>query len=96
MYALKVRIRRMLSAEARTVECMMTDFDGQTHYFHGALSLFTSESAPMIPGEGIIRCTLSEEKPLYAVVDTLLPDSVESTGGLTTFRVAYSDLTDQA
>ena len=97
MHALRVRIRRVLNSdEPVLVECMMTDFSGQTHYFHGGLSSFTAESEPMIPGDGLIRCTVKAEEKLFAVVDTALPDFVESTAGLTTFRVAYSDLTDQA
>ena len=97
MHALRVRIRRVLSTEAPvTVECMMTDYAGQMHYFHNRLSAFTAESDPMIPGDGLIRCTVRAEHPLFAEVSTELPDFIESTAGLTEFRVACSDLTDQA
>ncbi len=97
MCGLKVRIRCVTdAAEPVSVECVMTDLEGQTHAFRNHLSVFTMESEPMIPGDGVIRCSLLEETPMYAVIDTALPDNVESTMGQTRFKVSPHDLIDNA
>ena len=97
MYGLKVRIRAVIDESYPTwVECVMTDCGGQTHLFREKLPVVSSEFAPMIPGDGIIRCTLIEETAQYAEIDTYLPDGVESTMGVSRFRVAKSDLTEDA
>ena len=97
MYGLKVRIRCVTDhTQPVSVECVMTDYEGQTHYFRDKLSAFSMESDPMIPGDGIIRCSLIREEPMFAEIDTALPDNVESTMGQTRFQVCYSDLTDHA
>ncbi len=98
MYGLKVRIRAYTDENAYPpeVESIMTDYDGQTHIFRNALTAFTAESAPMIPGDGVIRCRVLCEEKRFAVVDTALPDNVESVMGQSEFRVAYSDLTEDA
>ena len=97
MDGLKVRIRAVLdAAQPVTVECSMTDFDGQTHLFRGPVTLFSSESSPLIPGDGIIRCTVRQETAQYAEISTALPDGIESTMGVNSFRVHRSELTDNA
>jgi hypothetical protein len=97
MDGLKVRIRAVLdAAQPVTVECCMTDFDGQTHLFRGPVTLFSSELSPLIPGDGIIRCTVRRETALFAEISTALPDGIESTMGVNSFRVHRSDLTDNA
>lgn len=97
MYGIKVRIRCIIDeAYPRFVECTLTDYDGMTHIFRDKLPVFSAEYDPMIPGEGLIRCSLLRETPLYAEVDTVLPDDVESIMGQTSFRIAYADLSDRA
>lgn len=96
MYGLKVRIRRVTETDTypETVECFLTDYEGQTHFFEDKLTVFTSETDPMIPGDGIIRCTVLREMPLFTEVDTSLPDGVASTTGRTVFCVSKEDLTE--
>ena len=67
MYGLKVRIRRVTENDRypERVECFMTDYEGQTHFFEDKVTAFTSESDPMIPGDGVIRCTVLREMPLF-------------------------------
>lgn len=98
MYGLKVRIRRVIENDTypERVECFMTDYEGQTHFFEDKLPVFTAESDPMIPGDGVIRCTVLREMPLFVEVDTSLPDGVESTAGRTVFSVSRDDLTEDA
>ena len=98
MYGLKVRIRRVTENDRypERVECFMTDYEGQTHFFEDKVTAFTSESDPMIPGDGVIRCTVLREMPLFVEVDTALPDGVESTMGRTVFCVSRDDLTEDA
>ncbi len=98
MYGLKVRIRRVTEPDVypERVECFMTDYEGQTHFFEDKLTVFSSESNPMIPGDGVIRCTVLREMPLFVEVDTALPDGVESTMGRTVFCVSREDLTEDA
>ena len=98
MYGLKVRIRRVIENDTypERVECFLTDFEGQTHFFEDKLPVFTADPDPMIPGDGVIRCTLLREMPLFVEVDTSLPDGVESTMGKTVFCVARENLTEDA
>lgn len=97
MYGLKVRIRSIIDdSYPKWVECVMTDYEGQTHYFRDKLPVFSMESEPMIPGDGIIRCTVIRETPMYTEIDTSLPDGVESTMGVNRFIVSGEDLTDDA
>lgn len=97
MYGLKVRIRNVTDeAYPQWVECVMTDFEGQTHYFRDKLPIFTTDSDPMIPADGVIRCTVIRETPLYVEIDTSLPDGVESTMGISRFAVSREDLTEDA
>lgn len=97
MYGIKVRIRCITDESfPRFAECVMTDYDGMTHTFRDKLPVFTAEHDPMIPGDGVIRCSVIRETAKYAEVDTTLPDDVESVMGETRFRIALSDLTDNA
>lgn len=97
MYGIKVRIRCITDESyPRFAECILTDYDGMTHIFRDKLPVFTADSDPMIPGDGFIRCSVIREMPLYAEVDTVLPDDVESIMGQTRFRIAYDNLTDNA
>ncbi len=97
MYGIKVRIRCIIDETyPRFAECVLTDFDGMTHIFRDKLPVFSAEYDPIIPGDGVIRCSVIRETPLYAEVDTSLPDDVESIMGENRFRIAYCDLTDHA
>ena len=98
MYGIKVRIRSLLEDRDydKIVECMLTDYDGHPHYFRDKLTSFYPDTDAVLPCDGVIRCMLKEEHPKYAVVDTMLPDDVESTMGEYRFRVSYDDLTDNA
>jgi hypothetical protein len=98
MYGIKVRIRSLTADYGydKFVECMLTDYDGHTHYFRDKLPVFTPDITANLPCDGVIRCMLKEEHPKYAVVDTMLPDDVESTMGEHRFRVSYDDLVDNA
>jgi hypothetical protein len=98
MYGVKVRIRRILEEcpPDTFVECLFTDYDGQTHYFRDKLPVFCTEWEPKIPCDGVIRCRVTEEAEKWVMIDTMLPDDVESTMGEYKFKVSRSDLTDNA
>lgn len=97
MYGIKVRIRCITDeAFPRFAEAILTDFDGMTHIFRDKLPVFIADSDPMIPGEGIIRCSVLRETAQFAEVDTTLPDDVESIMGETRFRIPLSGLTENA
>ena len=96
MYGVKVRIRRITEVHPPDtfVECLFTDFDGQTHYFRDKLHIFTAEWEPQIPCDGVIRCRVTEEAAKWVMIDTMLPDDVESTMGVYKFKIAKCDLVD--
>ena len=97
MYGIKVRIRCITDESyPRFAEALLTDFDGMTHIFRDKLPVFTADCEPMIPGDGVIRCSVIRETAQYAEVDTTLPDDVESIMGETRFRIASCDLTENA
>ena len=98
MYGIKVRIRSLVSdcGYDKYVECVLTDYEGQTHIFHDKLPIFCLAVEANLPCEGVIRCMVKEEHPKFAVVDTALPDGVESIMGQTRFQVSYHDLVDNA
>ncbi len=97
MYGIKVRIRCIIDeAYPRFAECVLTDFDGMSHTFRDKLPVFTAEHDPLIPGDGVIRCSVLRETAQYAEVDTTLPDDVESIMGETKFRIPLSELTENA
>lgn len=98
MYGIKVRIRSLIEdwGTDKIVECMLTDYDGHTHYFRDKLPIFYPDIDANLPCDGVIRCMVKEEHPKYAVVDTVLPDDVESVMGQSRFRVSYDDLVDNA
>ncbi len=97
MYGIKVRIRCIIDESyPKFVECVLTDYDGMTHIFRDKLPIFSAEYDPMIPGDGIIRCSVIRETEHFAEVDTALPDDVESIMGVNKFRIAICDLTDSA
>jgi hypothetical protein len=97
MYGIKVRIRCITDESyPRFAEALLTDFDGMTHIFRDKLPVFTADCEPMIPGDGVIRCSVIRETAQYAEVDTTLPDDVESIMGETRFRIARCDLTENA
>ena len=49
-----------------------------------------------MPCDGVIRCRVTEEAEKWVMIDTMLPDDVESTMGEYKFKVSRSDLTDNA
>ena len=98
MYGIKVRIRSLVADYGydKLVECILTDYDGQTHIFQDKLPIFCTDTEAHLPCDGVIRCMVKEEHPSYAVVDTVLPDDVETVFGQSRFRVSYDDLVDNA
>ena len=96
MYGVKVYIRRIteISPPDTFVECMLTDFGGQEHYFRDKLSVFSAEWEPQIPCAGVIRCSLIAQTAQYAEISTMLPDDVESTMGVYRFKVPLTELVD--
>ena len=96
MYGIKVRIRCIIddSSYPSFAECILTDYDGMTHIFRDKLPIFSAEDDPIIPGDGVIRCSLILETAQFAEVDTILPDDVESIMGETRFRIERADLLD--
>ena len=97
MFGLTVKIRTVAAeTPPAAAEAMMTDADGRTHFFRCPLMLLTTDPAPFLPADGVIRCTVVTETAHWTEIDTALPDQIESTLGQTRFRVHRADLTDNA
>ena len=69
------------------VEARLVDCNGNAHYFHDKLPVFTIDEPKSIPCDGIIRCTLITENADTVLIDTLTPDDIESLDGVSRFEI---------
>jgi hypothetical protein len=80
----------------RFVEARLIDFAGREWLFHDKAPIFTCEdinSKSVFPKAGIIRCQLvsmrlDSDRREIAIIDTALPDHVETPTGETRFEVS--------
>ncbi|MBQ8934927.1 MAG: hypothetical protein IJ049_00775 [Oscillospiraceae bacterium] len=93
MFCVKVDILSMTDdAQPVFVECSLVDCNGNIHLFRDKLPVFTKEDAPKVPCEGVLRCTILQEKRDTVVIDTSLPDDIESSDGKTVFEVGRDQM----
>lgn len=75
------------------VECELTDVNGKIHVFRDKSPIFESNSPrrdTKLPRSGGIRCRVVGEESGRMMVDTELPDHIESISGFTRFSVLPS------
>lgn len=73
------------------VECELTDSYGKVHVFREKLPIVDNGDQSIkegLPRTGAIRCMVLEDKPNSVVIDTELPDGVESVTGTSRFSVS--------
>lgn len=69
------------------VEAMLTDYQGEAHYFTDKLPVFSLEDNPKLPYDGTIRCIVIQDNTESCLIDTSVPDDVRSIQGIFTFEV---------
>jgi len=77
------------------VAAELIDAYGKCHIFDEKIPIIeemTDSWSAKFPRKGSIRCTIVEERPELVVIDTELPDHVNSLEGLTRFSVLPEQL----
>jgi hypothetical protein len=76
------------------VECQLIDVMGQSHVFRDKIPIFSAELSvdSTLPHTGIIRCRVLETNDDRIIIDTDMPDGVESISGQTRFSVAPTEV----
>lgn len=77
------------------VEGELIDAFGKCHTFNDKSPVFEKDADSRfakLPRKGAIRCTIVEEKPDLVIIETELPDHVESNAGETCFSVLPSQI----
>lgn len=74
------------------VEAVLTDYHGKSHYFTDKLPIFSLEHTPDLPCEGAIRCVIIQDNGESCLIDTSIPDDVQSTQGVFSFKVPKSQI----
>lgn len=88
MVAVKVKILKIIDNSFPIfVECVLVDLNGERHYFHDKLSVFSIEDSVQYPCFGELRCQITQYKRNTVVIETLLPDDIESITGKYRFEV---------
>lgn len=88
MNTVKVEIQKIIDHSFPVfVECVLVAYDGKKYYFHDKLPVFSSDCNTKIPSVGKMRCRIVQDKQDTLVIDTLLPDGIESTHGAHRFEV---------
>ena len=91
MHNVEVSILRMIDDHyPGFVECELIDLDGKRHMFVDKLPIFEGDEADVdagFPRIGYIRCQVVRSTVDTALIDTGLPDAVESKSGETRFLV---------
>jgi len=78
------------------VECHLTDANDQVHVFREKIPVVIDSALDALanfPRKGVIRCTVLEMQSDVLVIDTELPDGVESISGITRFAVSPDQIT---
>lgn len=90
MPAVKLNVLRIIDhSQPGFAECELVDCHGNSHYFVDKLPVIGDyDSVP--PCAGKARCHILETRKITFVIDTSLPDDIESTTGEYQFEV-YQD-----
>lgn len=88
IYTAKVEIVRMIcDSFPAFVECVLVDCHGKKHYFHDKISVFSLDYDTEVPKTGEMRCRIVQVGQDSLIIDTLLPDAIESTDGEHRFEI---------
>lgn len=88
MLKVKIEIVRVVDKSYPVfVEAKLTDCNGNAHYFHDKLPVFTKAEPENIPCDGIIQCEMITENADTILIDTLTPDDIESLNGVSRFEI---------
>lgn len=88
MPSVKVDILRVVDDSGYPVlaECRLVDHGGAGHYFIDKLPVVADHDF-VPPCAGAVRCVIRETRENTLVIDTSLPDDIESTDGVYIFEV---------
>ncbi len=92
-----VKILRVTDASSYPlwVDCVLTDYHGNDHMFHGKLPWFSVQDLISPPCEGEMRCIVVGEKEESVSIDISEPDALESIEGETKFVVKRDQIKDK-
>jgi len=92
IHTVKVTVTKIVAEHQPTiVEFHFTDIHGKKHVFHDKIAVvspFYHIAEDDLPKEGKLRCTISEKCENSYIIDTDIPDCVDSLEGNTVFEVA--------
>lgn len=96
MVTVKVEISKIIdNSFPAFVECGFVDCTGKRHYFHDKLPVFSSEDSIELPSFGEMRCRIIQNKQDTLIIETLLPDDIESTTGEYRFEVYKNQISQK-
>lgn len=74
------------------VTAELEDSEGTIHLFRDKLPVFSEDCDISVPRGGEMRCTVTEVRANTIVIDTLLPDSIESVEEKHLFEICKTEL----
>ena len=96
MTTVKVTITKVVEqAQPTFVEFYLTDIHGKKHFFHDKIPIVSEEyyiDDTDFPKNGALGCTVTEKLKNSYIIDTDIPDHVDSLDGSTVFEVAESEI----
>ena len=96
MAEVKVTITKVVGHHQPTfVEFYLSDIHGKKHFFHDKIPIVSGEyyiDDTDLPQNGALRCTVTEKLKNSYIIDTDIPDHVDSLDGSTVFEVAESEI----
>lgn len=96
MAEVKVTITKVIEQhQPAFVEFYLSDIHGKKHFFHDKIPIVSEEyyiENTDLPKDGTLRCTVTEKLKNSYIIDTDIPDYVESIDGSTVFEVAESEI----
>lgn len=93
MIDVKIKIERVIDESYPVfVEARLVDCNGNAHYFHDKLPVFTKAEPENIPCDGIVRCEMITENADTVLIDTLTLDDIESLNGVSRFEICKDQI----
>lgn len=87
MASVKLEILRIVNESfPGFVECKLVDCGGKSHFFIDKLPV-VADCSDVPPCDGAARCSVLKAKKNTFVIDTSIPDDIESTNGEYIFEV---------
>ncbi len=95
MYAVKVDIVKIIDASTypTIIEFELIDTNGKKHCFIDKLPIVSNSNNLELPQSGYMKCSVLLQKDQTFIIDTQLPNDIESTDGKFQFEVEASKIT---